>query len=76
MTESCPFFNNLSETLRIDVNMDFPLTERGRFLSLKSKTTRFFKDFGLKFFWRPKSATISVCKILIYIDSESSRQIH
>ena len=56
------FSTNLSETFRINVNMDF------------AHTNRFWAQIffgGLN----QKSATISMCKIHIYIDSESFRQI-
>ena len=51
------FSMNLSETFRINVNMDFAHTNCGQFLSPKSKISPLFKKkyFGLKIFWRPKS---------------------
>ena len=42
---------NLSENVRINVNMDFTHTNRGRFLSPKSRKTRvFFGFWALNFF--------------------------
>ena len=67
------FSMNLSETFRIDVNMDFAHTNHGRFLIFD------FFGFWAQIFLRSlnqKSANISMCKIHIYIDSESFRQIH
>ena len=54
-------------TFRFDVNMDFAHTNHGRFFDLGLQ-----KIFGGL---NQKSAMISMCKIHIYIDSESFRQI-
>ena len=69
------FSTNLSETFRINVNMDFAHTNCGRFKI--QKKPGFFWILGSNFFGglNQKSATISMCKIHIYIDSESFRQI-
>ena len=75
------FSMNLSKSFRINVNIDFAHTIRGRFLieaSKIQKPPRVFWILGSNIFGglNEKSAWDSMCKIHIYIDSERFRQIY